>query len=103
MWGRLSFLALVVALSLAPTAQPAPAPSATKAQAITVVKRIVRRNADECKLAMTRVVARRLPIGWRVTVHFKIRGGRGYAAWHVKGKKAVPADPAAKLIGKGCP
>ena len=101
MWGRASVVAL--ALVTAGAVQPPPAAAVTKAQATAIVTRIVRRNADECRLAITRTVAARIPTGWRVTVYFRIRGGRGYAAWHVAGSRPVPADPAAKLIVKGCP
>jgi hypothetical protein len=91
---------LVVAALLVPGAQPAPA--ATKAEAISMVRGIVRRNAGRCKLAMKKVRAARIPLGWRVTVDVKVRGLPGYAAWHVKGGKAIPADPFARSIGKGC-
>ena len=103
MRGGLAGFVVAFALVWTPALQPAPSPVATKAQAITIVKRIVRRKADECKLAMTRTVAARIPIGWRVTVFFKLRRGRGYAAWHVRGRRAMPADPSAKLILRGCP
>ena len=94
---------LVAAAALAPAAVAAPSPTATKAQAITIVKRIVRTNAKPCKLAMRSVVAARIPTGWRVTVRVKVRGGKGFAAWHVKGRVAKPADPFAESISKGCP
>jgi hypothetical protein len=92
--------ALVLAVLLVPGAQSAPA--ATKAEAISIVKTIVRKNARPCKLAMKSIKAARLPLGWRVTVTVKVRGASGHAAWHVRGLKAYPADPFAKSIGKGC-
>ncbi len=100
---------LVVALAAVLTAAAAPrvtraafAPGATKAQAITLVTQIVRSNATECRLALRRVTAARIPVGWRVTVTVKIRGARGVAAWHVAGRIPKPADPFAKSISKGC-
>ena len=97
----LALAAVAVAL-LAPGSVAATEPVPTKARAISMVKKVVRKNSRKCRLSITSVGATRLPIGWRVTVTVKIRGHRGQAAWHVRGSEPKPADPFAEKIGKGC-
>ncbi|MFN2471408.1 MAG: hypothetical protein ABR583_10590 [Gaiellaceae bacterium] len=102
MRGRLLATCVLFAALLLPGPAQSAVPAATKAQATAIVKTLVRKNATKCRLAIRTVTAKRIPVGWRVTVTVTIRGQRGAAAWHVKGRTAMPADPFAKTIGKGC-
>ena len=92
--------ALLVGAGAAPAAA---APGTTRAQAIAIVKKLLRSKATACQLTIRSVSATRIPIGWRVTAKVTRFGSRGTSLWNVKSTKAVPADPLAAEIKAGCP
>ena len=94
---------LLSALLAGAGAASAASPSTTRAQAISIVKKLLRSKASACHLTIRSVSATRITIGWRVAAKVTTFGARGTSLWNVKGTKAVPADPLAADIKAGCP
>jgi len=94
-------LLLVCGMLVAPPLAAAQA-AVTKAQAIAIVKKVLRAHADACELEIISVTARKIAAGWRVYAKVSTFGNVGTSQWTVKGKKAVPGDQLAFEIAHDC-
>jgi hypothetical protein len=109
--GVLACLLVTTVSASAATAKTLPVRSArtetTQAQAIAIVKSILRANTRACKLKHGSVTARRVKVGWQVTTRVTLPGsGRPFtetAIWTVRNGAAVANNQLTAEISHGCP
>ena len=101
-------LVMVVLVTSALQNSPAAAPGTTRAQAISMVRSILKSNAVSCRISKTlSVEASQAKTGWRVTAKVVMATSgtprNETLVWIVAAGQAVPASQIASEVSSGCP
>ncbi|HEY3027300.1 MAG TPA: hypothetical protein VGJ55_14210 [Pyrinomonadaceae bacterium] len=106
---KLRLVAFFVFTTLMFTTGLAARPKTTRAEAVSIVRSILQRNANACRFSHGPITVARVKAGWRISTKLTLNGrGKPYAAtavWTVgeNGGDAVPANQLTSEISNGCP
>jgi hypothetical protein len=99
---------VIVLLVMNTLVNSAAAPATTRAQAISMVRSILKSNNASCRISKTlSVEASQIKTGWRVTARV-VMAASGTShnetlVWTVASGQAVPASQIASEVSNGCP
>jgi hypothetical protein len=101
---RGALIAVLIAVSAAPSLAATAPPTREPQDAVAIVKRILNRHMKACRLDWARVDAEGFEGHWNIDVTIRgSRAGKGTARWHIGTSWPIARNKLAKAIVHDCP